>query len=253
MTDTPLRIEPQLGTYYFRFNVTRPPMDDVRVRRALSMAIDREAIVAKISRGGQVPAGSFSPPGAGGFAPSSKVGYDPEAARSLMAEAGYPGGEGFPGAEFLYNTSERHGLIAEAVQQMWKRELGIDVSLYNQEWKVYLDSLSNLDYGLARSGWVAVYNDANQFLEIMRTGNPNNRTGWGSAEFDRLHEASMRESDPAERMKLLQQMDAILVEESPVAPVYHYTQIYLKDARVENWAPGPLDKRRYKYVRLRAE
>ena len=113
--------------------------------------------------------------------------------------------------------------------------------------------MSNLDFGLARSGWVAVYNDANQFLEIMTAGNPNNRTGWGSAEYDRLHDASMREVDPAKRMKLLQQLDAILMQEAPVAPVYHYTQIYLKDSRVENWTPGPLDKRRYKYVRLRVE
>lgn len=253
MPETPLRIEPQLGTYYFRFNVTRPPLDDARVRRALSLAIDRKGIVEKISQGGQSPAGSFSPPGAGGFSPYLKIEYDPETARQLLAEAGYPGGAGFPGTEFLYNTSEGHRLIAEAVQQMWKRELGIDVSLYNQEWKVYLDSLTNLDFGLARSGWVAVYNDANQFLEIMTAGNPNNRTGWGSGEYDRLHDASMREVDPAKRMKLLQQLDAILMKEAPVAPVYHYTQIYLKDSRVENWTPGPLDKRRYKYVRMRTE
>ena len=253
MVDTPLRIEPQLGTYYFRFNVTRPPLDDARVRRAMSLAIDRQAIVEKISQGGQTPAGSFSPPGAGGFMPSLTVEYDPDEARRQLAEAGYPGGAGFPGAEFLYNTSESHRLIAEAVQQMWKRELGIEVALYNQEWKVYLDSMSNLDFGLARSGWVAVYNDANQFLEIMTTGNPNNRTGWGSEDYDRWHDASMRERDPVERMKLLQRLDAILMEEAPVAPVYHYTQIYLQDARVENWNPGPLDNRRYKYVRLKGE
>ncbi len=253
MPDTPLRIEPQLGTYYFRFNVTRPPLDDARVRRALSLTIDRQAVVDKISRGGQSPAGSFAPPGAGGFTPAELVEYDPEKARTLMAEAGYPGGEGFPGVEFLYNTSEGHRSIAEALQQMWKRELGLDVQLYNQEWKVYLDSLTNLDYGIARSGWVAVYNDANQFLEIMTSGNPNNRTGWGSAEYDQLHEASMREADPAKRMMLLQQLDEILMREAPVAPLYHYTHVFLQDPRVENWNPGPLDKRRYKYVRLKAE
>jgi oligopeptide transport system substrate-binding protein len=253
LPDSPLRIEPQLGTYYFRFNVTRPPLDDVRVRRALSLTIDRQAIVEKISGGGQTTAGSFAPPGAGEFEPSYIVGYDPEEARKLLGEAGYPGGEGFPGVEFLYNTSEGHRSIAEALQQMWKRELGIDVQLYNQEWKVYLDSLSNLDFGIARSGWVAVYNDANQFLEIMTSGNPNNRTGWSSAEYDALHEASMRETDPSERMQLLQQLDEMLMHESPVAPLYHYTHVYLRDARVENWNPGPLDKRRYKYVRLKAE
>ncbi len=253
MVDTPLRIEPQLGTYYFRFNVTRPPLDEAKVRRALSLSIDRQAIGEQSSRGGQAPAGSFAPPGAGGFKPIEQVKYNPAMARQLLAEAGYPDGAGLPAIELLYNTSEGHRLIAEAVQQMWKRELGIDVTLYNQEWKVYLDSMINLDFGLARSGWVAVYNDANQFLEIMTTGNPNNRTGWGNEDYDRLHAASMRETDPEKRMTLLQQMDAQLMREAPVAPVYHYTRIYLIDSRVENWGPGPLDKRRYKDVRFKAE
>jgi len=246
--DPALRIDPQLGTYFYRFNVTQPPFDDARVRRALSLAIDREAVVERITQGGQVPAGSFSPPGAGGFVPATVIEMDLEEARRLLAEAGYPGGAGFPPVEILYNTLESHRTIAEALQQMWNSALGIDLRLYNQEWKVYLDSLENLDYAVARAGWVAVYDDANQFLEIFTTGNPNNRTGWGSEAYDELHAASMREGDPAKRLEMLQRLDAMLIDEAVIAPIYHYTNAYLIDPRVQGWNPGPLDKRRYKYV-----
>ncbi len=248
MADTPLRIDPQLGTYFYRFNVTRPPFDDARVRRAFSLAIDREIIVERITRAGQSPAGSFAPPGAGGFEPASTVALDLEEARRLMAEAGFPEGKGFPDVEILYNTSESHRTIAEALQQMWNTGLGVSLSLYNQEWKVFLDSLDTLDFSMARSGWVAVYDDPNQFLEIFTSGNPNNHTGWASPEYDRLHAASMAEGDPIRRMQLLQQLDSMLTEQAIVAPIYHYTNFYLIDPRVRGWNPGPLDKRRYKYV-----
>lgn len=250
MADSPLRIDPMFGTYFYRFNVTRPPFNDARVRRALALAIDRTAIVEKITRGGQRAAGSFVPPGTGGFEPAALIHFDPAKARALLAEAGYPGGAGFPSAEVLFNTSEMHRAIAEAIQQMWKQELGIDVGLYNQEWKVYLDSLTNLDFAIARSGWVSVYDDANQYLEIMTTGNPNNRTGWGDPEFDRLHAASMSELDPVRRLGRLQQLDALLLRDMPVVPIYHYTRTLLIDPRVQGWWPNPLDKHPYKYVRL---
>ncbi len=250
MADSPLRIDPQFGTYYYRLNVTRPPFDDVRVRRALGMAIDRESIVTKITMGGQVPARSFSPPGVAGFQPRVEIHRDLEQARALLAEAGYPGGAGFPTVELLYNTSETHRAIAEAIQQMWKRDLGIDVQLYNQEWKVYLDTMNELGFDIARSGWVSVYEDANQYLEIMTTGNPNNRTGWANPAYDALHARSMAELDPAKRLVMLQDLDAMLVEQMPLIPIYHYTRDYLIDPRVKGWWPNALDIHPYKYVRL---
>jgi len=250
--DSPLRIDPQLGTYYYRFNVTRPPFDDVRVRQALALAIDRELLVTQVTQAGQTAGVSVTPPGTGGFEPTTRVSYDPVAARALLAEAGYPGGAGFPVAELLYNTSENHRRIAEAVQQMWKRELGIDVSLYNQEWKVYLDSTHHLNFTIARTAWVAVYDDANQFLEVFTTGNPNNMTGWGSPEYDRLHAESMSETDPQRRRQLLQSLDAMLLREMPAIPIYHYAQSYLIDPRVQGWESNPLDKHPYKHVRLTA-
>ncbi len=251
MPDSLLRLDPQYGTYFYRFNVTRPPFDDVRVRRALALAIDREAIVSKITLGGERPAGSFTPPGVGGgFQPRITVRHDIEAARALLTEAGFPEGAGFPRVELLYNTSETHRAVAEAIQQMWKRDLGIDVQLYNQEWKVYLDSLKNLDYHIARSGWVSVYDDANQYLEIMTTGNPNNHTGWSDPAYDVLHARSMAELDPVRRRAMLVELDARLVEAMPLAPIHHYTRGYLIDRRVKGWWPNPLDQHPYKYVRL---
>lgn len=250
MAESPLRMEPQLGTYYYRFNVTKPPFDDARVRRAFSLTIDRSTLVTRVTTGGETVGVSVTPPGTGGFSPTVQVRYDPDEARRLLAEAGFPGGVGFPVAELLYNTSENHRRIAEAVQQMWKRELGVDVRLYNQEWKVYLDSTHHLNYTIARTAWVAVYDDANQFLEVFTTGNPNNLTGWGNAEYDRLHAASMAETDPARRMAQLQALDAMLLREMPAVPVYHYAQAYLIDPRVRGWEPNPLDKHPYKYIWL---
>ena len=250
MEHSPLRDDPLLGTYFFRFNTTREPFDDPRVRRALSLAIDREAIVNKVTRGGQAPAGSFTPPSVGGFEPTQLVSFDPDEARRLLVEAGFPEGRGFPNSDLLYNTSESHRTIAEAIQQMWKVELGIDISLYNQEWKVYLDSLDSLDFDVTRSGWTAVYDDANQFLEIFAPENPNNHTGWADLAYHDLLTASMRESDPERRQETLQRLDAMLIDQGVVAPIYHYTNSYLIDPRVKNWIPGPYDKRLYKYVRL---
>lgn len=250
MERSPLRDDPLLGTYFFRFNTTREPFGDPRVRRALSLAIDREAIVGKVTRAGEAPAGSFTPPGVGGFEPAQLVSFDPAEGRRLLAEAGFPEGRGFPKSDLLYNTSESHRTIAEAIQQMWKLELGIEISLYNQEWKVYLDSLDSLDFDVTRSGWTAVYDDANQFLEIFTPENPNNHTGWADLAYRDLLTASMRESDPERRHEMLQRLDAMLIDQGVVAPIYHYTNSYLIDPRVKNWIPGPYDKRLYKYVRL---
>src|SRR5579885_636817 len=120
-----LRTDPVLDTYFFRLNVRRPPLKDERVRRALSLAIDRQVIVDKILRGGQQPATSFTPPGLPGYTPPAAVTTDFAAARKLLAEAGYPGGKGLPPLELLYNTSENHRVVCEAVQEMWRRELGL--------------------------------------------------------------------------------------------------------------------------------
>ncbi len=227
-----VHIDPYYGAYYYRLNVKRPPFDDVLVRRALAMAIDRETLVARVVKKGREPAGNLTPPGAK-YSFAGGIGYNVEEAQRLLAEAGYPGGEGFPKTELLYNTSEDHKLIAEAIQQMWKNNLGIEVGLLNQDWKVYLSSMTRLDYQIARSGWIADFVDPINFLECFTTGNGNNRTGWSSEAYDALIEQAGVTLDPGERLQVLEQAERILVDEVPLIPIYFYTRAYLKSPDVK--------------------
>lgn len=246
-----LRIEPYLGSYFYRINTTRPPFDDVRVRRALALSIDKQLLVERVTQGGQAPATGFVPSGIAGYAPSDTVQFNAQEAQRLLAEAGYPGGRGFPAAEILINTSESHRKIAQAMQAMWKETLGIDVGIYNQEWKVYLDSQSQLDYDISRAGWIGDYVHPTSFLDIFTSGNGNNDTGWSNAQYDGLIGRARVAASEAERMQLLQQAETLLLDEMPIVPIYWYTRVYLKDSRVQGWEPKLLDNHPYKHVSLR--
>lgn len=213
---------PYLNTYFYRINVTRPPLDDPRVRRALSMAIDREAIVEHITRGGQLPARHLVPPGLPGYTSPVGPGYDPERARALLAEAGYPGGRGFPGFELLFNTSEAHKQIAEVVQQQWKRELGIDCELRNQEWKVFLNTCRALEYDVSRGSWIGDYLDPSTFLDLWVPGNGNNRTGWSDSTYTALVRRAAATTDAAARLDLLGEAERLLLDAQPIIPIYFY-------------------------------
>jgi oligopeptide transport system substrate-binding protein len=243
------RQDPYYGTYFYRLNVTRPPLDDVRVRRALALAIDRESLVNNVTRGGQQPAYNFCPP-SDHFESRARLEGDLATARALLAEAGYPEGRGFPRVDLLFNTSENHRVIAEAIQQMWRRNLGINVGLTNQEWKVYLDSQRTLSYDICRAGWIGDYPDPHTFMDMWVTDGGNNNTGWSHAEYDRLAAASLQSATEEERFAIYQRMDQILAEEVPIIPIYFYTRIYALDPRVQGWPPNLLDNRAWKYVRL---
>lgn len=237
------------GTYFYRLNVTRPPLNDVRVRRALALAIDREQLVAQVTRGGQAPAYHFIPP-TEEFTPEARLQGDLAEARRLLAEAGYPEGRGFPKIELLYNTSENHRVIAEAIQQMWRRQLGVDIGLRNEEWKVYLDSQDELNYDICRAGWIADYTDPNTFADMWVTAGGNNDTGFSSAEYDRLLRASMDTQTDEERFAIYQQLEKILMDEVPVIPIYFYTRVYAISPKVLNWVKNPLDNRAWKFIDL---
>ena len=186
MPDTPYVQAPYLGTYYYLINTERPPVNDARVRKALAMSVDREKLVRTVLQETAVPAYSITPPDTLGYFPPKLFDYDPEQARRLLAEAGYPNGEGWPGLEILYNTNEGHRKIAVAIQQMWKRELGIDITITNQEWKVYLDSVTQIDFQIARRGWIGDYVDANNFLDLFITDGGNNNTNYSDPVYDDL-------------------------------------------------------------------
>jgi oligopeptide transport system substrate-binding protein len=235
-----VHVAPYLGTYFVRVNVTRPPLDDPRVRLALFMSVRREDIVRYITRGGEVPAYTFTPP-MHGYEPPEAPGYDPEEARRLLAEAGYPGGRGLRKLVYLYNTLEGHRDIAEVLQQQWKESLGVDIELLNQEWKVYLNSQRNLEYDLSRSGWIGDYVDPNTFLDMFVTGGGNNATGWSNEEYDTLIARAARTDDHAERMRAFRRAEHILVADGPpVIPLYYYVVRWMYPPYVRGATPNLL-------------
>ncbi len=247
---SPLRVDPLLETLYLRFNTTRKPLDDARVRRALALAVDREAIATSVLQGSRLPARHFVPPGAGGFQSAARQPHDPAAARALLAEAGFPGGQGFPRLEVLMNTDDLNTRVLSAIQAMWKRELGVDVALVNQDFRVYLDAMKGLRYDIARARWIGDYDDPNTYLDMYLTGGGNNQTGWSNAGYDRLIARAAATPEPAARFALFQEAEALLLAEAPIAPLCFGARVHLVHPDVRDWRPSLLGVRRYQTVSL---
>jgi len=243
--------DPHLATYFYRVNTTKPPFNDKRVRRALALAIDRESIIRNVLRAGQKPATGLTPMGcSAGYETPKSVTFDPDEARRLLAEAGYPDGKGFPKFDILINTNEAHRTIGEAIQEMWKTHLHIPAGILNQDWQVYLDSQRKLDYSVCRAGWVGDFPDPLTFLGTMRSTDGNNNTGWGSPRYDALLNQSSQEGDPAKRFALLREAETLMLEDMPVLPIYWYVRYYLVRPEVKNWRPSVMDHRCYKALDL---
>jgi len=243
---------PFLGSYFIRFNTSRAPFADARVRRALGLVIDKEGLVEKITRAGETPAGSFVPPGTGhGYVPPAGLSRNPAEARRLLAEAGYPDGKGFPVIRYLYKgDSDLDRDIAVELQGAFQRELGIQMLLRPQEWTVYLAAQSALDYDLCRSSWVADYNDPNTFLNMFVSADGNNRTGWSSSAYDALIAGAAGEPDPKRRFALFADAERLLVEqEVPVCPLYFYVGIQFFDGdRLGGIEPNLLDEHPLRFM-----
>lgn len=225
---------PQFTTYYYLLNVNKPPLDDVRVRQALAMAIDRQEIVATACAG-EVPARSIVPPGVPGYESPLCPEENPEAARRLLAEAGYPEGRGFPKIDILYNTHESHQTIAELVRKQWQKNLGINVATRNEEWSTYNNSLRHHKFDVGRRAWVGDYIDPNTFLDQFLTGGENNDPDYSNSEFDKLIADAKVEADPEKRMQLLYRAEELLMNELPVLPVYFYVSRNLVRPRVQGF------------------
>lgn len=231
-----INITPASNIYYYAFNLNRPPLDDPRVRTALALAIDREAITRDVTRAGEQVARHFVPPGISGYySKVPGVSLDLDRARALLAEAGFPGGSGFPTLTLLYNTAESHKTIAEAVQQMWRSGLGIDIQLENQEWQVYVDSMQRHDFDISRATLGMAPNDPTNYLEIQSTGHGFNISDWSDPEFDSLLDQAFLETDPAARQDLFAKMEQRLIAAMPIAPIYHGTNISVVRPEVKNW------------------
>ena len=245
-----ISIMPYNGVYFYRFNTTEPPFDDVRVRKALAYAINREDLVEKVTLANETPAYHVVPPRLLTYTSDHKLPANLVEAKRLLAEAGYPNGEGFPQADLIYNTSEKHRTIAEAIQQMWRKNLGINMGLYNQEWKVYLDAQDNLDFQIIRAGWIADYVDPHVFIDMWKTGGGNNDTGWGNEEYDWMLSQALAAPNDEERFKVYNRMEKILIDEMPVLPIYHYTNSKLISPKVLGYKITPLDNFPWKFVDL---
>lgn len=234
-------IYPNLATYMLVLNVgkqstlpedVKKVLNDPKVRRALSISIDRKAIVENVTKAGQVPAYSYVPKGilnSEGKDFADKEYYDAnqanvEEAKKLLAEAGYPNGEGLPTLEFMYNTEGDHKLVAQAIQQDWAK-IGVNVELTNQEWKVFLNTRQEGQYEIARHGWSGDYVDPMTFLDLWLTGGGNNDAGYSNAEYDALVNQAKAEGDEAKRWELMRKAEDILMEEMPIIPLYYYTKV----------------------------
>ena len=256
-----LKIVDYIGTYYVCYQTQKAPFDDPRVRQAFTLAVDRTFIVDKVTQAGQVPANGFVPAGVydaagstgddfrtvGGayYSIEGDADYSYEAncekARELLAEAGYPNGEGFPVVEYLYNTSDAHKAVAEALQNMWETELGVKVTLNNQEWAVFLQTRKDGNYSIARNGWLADYNDPMSFLDMWLTGGGNNDAQYANADYDAKIQEAKNTTDPAARMKLMHEAENIIMgQDWALNPLYFYTQKYMLSDRVGGMFYTPL-------------
>jgi oligopeptide transport system substrate-binding protein len=222
---------PQLTGYYYGFATDRMPFNDPKVRKAFAVAIDRE-VFPKILHGGEKPAASWIPPGMPAHNPKIGLPFNPVEARRLLREAGYPEGKGFPRVTLGYNTEEDHKVIAEAVQSMWQRNLGVVVNLENQEWKVYLKRLQNNPPDVFRMGWGADYPDPDNFMKLFTANSGNNNTRWKNPRYDQLLEQAARELDAGRRAKLYDQAQTILCEtDFPIVPLFWSSENTLLNPR----------------------
>ena len=248
---SPLRIDPLLNITYLNFNVTKPPFTDPRVRRALALAIDRDAISRNVLQGAYPAAPSMTPPNCGGYTARAVVPTDFAEARRLLAAAGFPGGQGLPVIPVQVLNDENQPRIMEAIQAMWQRELGVRIAIEPYEQKTLFQNQQTLAHTLAVLGWTADFADPVTFLDVLRTGNGQNWTGWGSKDYDALLDQAAATADPHVRFELFQKAEALLLEAAPVTPLLYRARTYLIHPAVKNWEPSPLGFHRFQLVELK--
>ncbi len=255
--------EGQIGTYYVSYNTENEFLSNPLVRKALTLAIDREYICEEIGQAGQVPAGAFAPMGltdANSSKEFREVGgdyYDPydyegnlELAKAALAEAGYPNGEGLPVFEYIYNEGSNHDVIGQALQSMWA-EIGVQVELVSQEWATFLNTRKNGEYDIARNGWLSDYNDPISFLDMWITDGGNNDAQWSNTDFDALISQVKASSDQAERMQLMHEAEDIIFDEWMLGPIFYYVDLYMVSDNVEGVYSSPLGFKFFKFAGMK--
>jgi oligopeptide transport system substrate-binding protein len=214
------KLVPQLRGEYYSFAVDRKPFDNPKLRKAFALAIDRE-VFPKILQGGQTPATSWIPPGMLAHNPEIGLRFNPAEARRLLSEAGYPDGKGLASIVLGYNTDEEKKLVAEAIQSMWQKHLGVVVRIENQEWKVFLKKLQNDPFPVFRAGWGADYPDPDNFMKLFTSNSGNNHGRWKNARYDQMLELAARELDAKKRSKIYDDAQKLLTEiDTAIVPLY---------------------------------
>jgi oligopeptide transport system substrate-binding protein len=246
-----LRLDPQLSTFYVNFNATMPPFTDARVRRAFALALDRPAIAASVFNHARAPARTLVPPNCGGYAGPAGQRDDFAAARALLAAAGYPGGAGLPTLPLLVRNDAAMPKVAEVIQAMWQRELGVKITIEPSEQKTWIETQNALRHTIAIRGWTADFPDPTNFLDAFRSGVGANSSGWANPAFDRLLDQAATTLDPAARFALLREAEALLLDDAGLAPLYHGARTYLIHPAVKNWEPAPMGIHRYQLVELK--
>ena len=251
-----LHIDPYLSTYWYGFNLTKPPFkDNLKLREALTIAIDRQAIVDKITKAGQIPAYSVVPPATNNSAPYlpdyAKLDRQTqiERARALYAEAGYSKDKPLK-VTITYNTSDAHKKIAVAVAAMWKQVLGVQAELENQEWKVMLSNLNQKNVEVYRYAWIGDYNDPYTFLEIFQQNASMNHSGFADPAYDAALKTAAGTLDLPTRAQQLQEAEKIVTDNYAVAPIYHYVTVRLLKPYVKGYEPNIMGQVRSQYLRI---
>jgi len=238
------------ATWFMRINTKRGPLGDVRVRRALGFAFDRQSLIDNVLRANETPAWGFVPP-LEGYDGAKEFRFDPAEAQRLLAEAGFPGGKGFPdNLSILISKNESAAMVAEAAQAMWRRHLGISIGILQQEFNVYNKAQTLGEYDIAFAGWNADYYDPITFIDMFITGGGNNRTGWSSAAYDKLVSDAQQCADGTQRFRILREAETVLLRDAPVLPLYYGVRTRLIHPAVQEWQPRLLDNRLWKYMDL---
>jgi oligopeptide transport system substrate-binding protein len=248
-----LKTFPILRTDYVSFATTKPPFNDARVRRAFSLAIDRDRLVATVLKGRGDAAGGFVRPGVGGYTFPPFLKFDADEAKKLLAEAGFPGGRGFPTIEYtLSSRAEDVLLLGQALQQMWQQTLGVKVTLAPTEHKVWLDILRNKSFAFTSDNWNMTFDDPSDMLALAVSGDPNNDCGWSNAEYDATFAAIASAPDDATRRAAIAKCEQIMAAEAPYAPIFFGTRAHLVHPSVVGWRDTPLQRIDWTAVSLKA-
>lgn len=245
-----LRLDPLLNTWYVNFNVAKPPLDRPQVRRALALAIDREAISRRIFHGARAPAQALVPPDCGGYQSRARLAHDYAEARRLLAAAGFPGGKGLPSFPVQVLNDSNLPRCMEAIQAMWQRELGVRSTIEPLEQKTWVQNQQTKSHTIGLMGWVGDFADPLTFLGLFVTDGGNNWTNWSNQEYDQLIAQTKQTSDPLARFEIFHQAEALLLESAPIAPLSFGARTYLLHPAVRNWEPSPLGFHRFQAVRL---